>query len=171
MSVYFTSDNHYYHNNIIKLANRPFKDLEEMHKTMIDNWNKVVRDIDTVYIVGDFVLGTSKKNKVFSQLKGNKVLIKGNHDSFRSSSLLACFIDILDKGVEVVHDPKDSSSKITIHGHEHNSGKKFKKQKNGRMFINVNVEFWNYTPVSEKQIIELLKENGVRFNDKRKSKI
>ena len=42
------------HANIIKFDNRPFADLNEMHSVIVDNWNRVVRGDDTVYILGDF---------------------------------------------------------------------------------------------------------------------
>ena len=64
---------------------RDLKDINheiyEDYKTLIDNWNKKVSENDTVYILGD--LSWSKNGIEFYQsLKGNKVLIKGNHDNW-----------------------------------------------------------------------------------------
>ena len=41
-NVFFTSDTHFWHENIIKFCNRPFSSIEEMNDTIIENWNKVV---------------------------------------------------------------------------------------------------------------------------------
>ena len=37
------------------MCDRPFADLDEMHETVILNWNSVVRKKDEVYILGDFL--------------------------------------------------------------------------------------------------------------------
>ena len=46
--VFFTSDTHFNHANIIKYCKRPFASVEEMNGEMISRWNKVVRPRDTV---------------------------------------------------------------------------------------------------------------------------
>ena len=81
MNKFFTSDHHFYHRNVIGYCNRPFKTVEEMNKVFIDNWNKVVNDIDEVYYLGDFSFGTIDQTKeLLSVLKGKKYLIIGSHD-------------------------------------------------------------------------------------------
>ena len=80
-NIYVTSDTHFNHKNIIEYCNRPYSSVEEMNKAIIDNWNSVVKDEDTVYVLGDFCLGGKEAIKeLCSQLKGHKILIKGNHD-------------------------------------------------------------------------------------------
>ena len=54
--IYFTSDLHFYHENVIKHANRPFSNVEEMNQTLINNWNKKVGISDEIYILGLGVL-------------------------------------------------------------------------------------------------------------------
>ena len=53
--IYFISDTHFNHNNIIKYCNRPFKSINEMNQTIINNWNKTVKADDEIYHLGDLV--------------------------------------------------------------------------------------------------------------------
>ena len=79
--VFFTSDTHFNHNNIIQYCQRPFKSSDEMNEAMIDNWNSVVGEDDTVFHLGDFCLGCAEEwNKTLNRLNGRIYLILGNHD-------------------------------------------------------------------------------------------
>lgn len=79
--TFFTSDTHFGHANIIRLCNRPFKDVEEMNEKLIENWNKVVPEDGTVFHLGDFAFGDSGLwNSVIPRLNGQIYLIIGNHD-------------------------------------------------------------------------------------------
>ena len=81
MTEWFIADTHYRHSNILEFENRPFETLEEMEDTMIEAWNSVVSKTDTVYLVGDFCFGGHQTwIEILDKLKGNVVLIKGNHD-------------------------------------------------------------------------------------------
>ena len=78
---YYISDLHIGHANAIQLDGRPFADLNEMHRTIINNWNSRVKTDDTVYIIGDFIWYKEKDWPFYVEpLAGNKVLIRGNHD-------------------------------------------------------------------------------------------
>lgn len=79
--IFLTSDTHWGHERIIEFCNRPFKDVEEMNYKLIDNWNKKVPVDGLVFHLGDFAWGGYPfwKN-IRSQLNGNIILIKGNHD-------------------------------------------------------------------------------------------
>lgn len=79
--VFFTSDTHFKHGNIIKYCNRPFESSSDMNNTLVSNWNKVVAPNDIVFHLGDFCFGDRKTWKSFcSKLNGTKYLIQGNHD-------------------------------------------------------------------------------------------
>ena len=152
MSYFFTSDWHDGHKRLLEFGHRPFKTIEEMRRVLIKRWNNRVKETDTVFILGDFNFGGVKeRNKLFKKLNGYKILIKGNHDP--NYLLLGGYVEMLGKGWELVHNPEDSSAMNVIHGHIHlPKAVRVHRQKNGRLFVNVNVELWDYAPVSIKQI-------------------
>lgn len=79
--IFFTSDTHFGHANIIRFCNRPFRNVEEMNEILIENWNKVVSKDDTVFHLGDFAFGGSSVwNSIIPRLNGHINLIIGNHD-------------------------------------------------------------------------------------------
>ena len=84
--VFFTSDTHFFHNNIINFCKRPFQDVEEMNEKLIENWNKVVSDDSTVFHLGDFAFGgITKWKEILGRLNGSINLILGNHDLSNTS--------------------------------------------------------------------------------------
>ena len=79
--IWFTSDPHFLHKNIIKYCDRPFSDVKEMNEVLVDNWNSVVGSNDLIFCLGDFSLGREDDTKrILQSLNGHKVLIKGNHE-------------------------------------------------------------------------------------------
>ncbi len=100
MTTWFTADLHFGHANIIRYCDRPFSDAQQMNEAMIDNWNERVGPNDTVFVVGDFALGTIADTlPLAAALAGHKVLIAGNHDR--------CFRDLSQKA-----DVKSAQMKV-----------------------------------------------------------
>lgn len=90
-NIYFTADTHFGHTNIMKYTNRELgmnvTSIEEHDEQLINMWNSIVKDGDLVFILGDLCLyGPKKAEKLLRQLKGDKVLVKGNHDTFVESN-------------------------------------------------------------------------------------
>lgn len=81
MTFFLTSDTHFHHKNILDFEDRPFETIDEMKDGIVKAWNSVVKKNDTVYHLGDFSFGKpSEWIEVLDQLKGNFILIDGNHD-------------------------------------------------------------------------------------------
>ncbi len=79
--VFFTSDTHFNHTNIIRFCSRPFKDVEHMNETLIANWNRVVGRIISYFILATSVLvALLNGQKILKRLNGKIYLIAGNHD-------------------------------------------------------------------------------------------
>lgn len=77
--IFFTSDQHFNHENIIRFCKRPFSNAKEMNEALVEYHNSLVKPHDIVYHLGDFVFG-HEANIFFEQLNGKKVIIEGNHD-------------------------------------------------------------------------------------------
>ncbi len=81
--LYFTSDLHLGHANAIRHSNRPFADVEEMNRVLIDNINSTVNPSDELWILGDFCFDLNKEEvrSLRKQIACRHVhLINGNHD-------------------------------------------------------------------------------------------
>ncbi|MFA8451198.1 MAG: metallophosphoesterase family protein [Bacteroidales bacterium] len=110
-NIYFTSDHHFGHKNIIKYSNRPFADVEEMNNSLIERWNSKIQKNDKVYHLGDIgFCDTSTLKHIISQLNGKIHLVKGNHDRISSE------IKNLFEWVKDYHELK-------LNDVDHNSGK------------------------------------------------
>lgn len=103
--LFFTSDQHYGHRNIISHCSRPFRDVEDMDATLIARHNEVVGHDDDVWHLGDFALKPSVMRRVLPLLRGRHRLVMGNHDAChpchghkadarRDEHLLAGFLEL-----------------------------------------------------------------------------
>jgi calcineurin-like phosphoesterase family protein len=82
-TVFFTSDEHIGHRNVLKFCNRPFSDLGEMKDKLIANHNSVVNPGDRVYHLGDMFWRTVPVREALDYryaLNGEHYFIWGNHD-------------------------------------------------------------------------------------------
>lgn len=87
--IWFTSDLHFHHKNILKhcplraeAGGFDIEDVEAHDKWVIDKWNDAIGKKDMVYIVGDFAFGSPEETKkLLGKLNGQKFLILGNHDA------------------------------------------------------------------------------------------
>lgn len=83
--VLFTSDFHFSHEKIFQFCpetRNHFGTIKQMDEQLIDIWNEGIKPGDIMYFLGDFSYNRDREanEKIFNALKGQKVLIKGNHD-------------------------------------------------------------------------------------------
>lgn len=91
MTIFFTADTHFCHDNIRKYCARPFSDVAQMNDALIDRWNAKVSPGDIVWHLGDFGFGSSRQMAdIFERLNGQINLVLGNHDK-PARSILECF--------------------------------------------------------------------------------
>ena len=145
---------------------RPFADADEMDEHLVTKWNSVVRPQDKVYHLGDITMGRKGKAlNIFYRLNGDKVLIKGNHDTLPIKNYLEHFRDIRAvhqfEGMILSHIPihPDSLARWghNIHGHTH-ANSMFVNSKLDNRYICVSVEQINYTPISLEEVRKIIKD-------------
>ncbi len=159
---FYISDLHLGHANIVKYCGRPFRDQEHMEEVIIQNWNGMVTENDTVYILGDFSLHykPEKKQQLLDTLNGTKILVIGNHDIRRIGhwaklGVVAHKKPIVHRGFILSHEPVLFPEIPNIHGHTHGNLHCGEVAGHG-IHICVSVETINYTPVSHDQIMMVL---------------
>lgn len=172
--IYFTSDWHLGHEGIIQLAKRPFRNIGEMNRTLIDIYNSIVSDRDTVYLLGDLAhkLDSEEANKMFKRLKGKKHLIIGNHDNHQSYDSrwfeeITHYSYIHADGVRLalMHYPMldwegaHSKGSYMLHGHMHNFAEYNRSNRDkGIRRYDVGVDANEYRPVSLQEIVDFFGE-------------
>lgn len=87
MAVWVISDLHLGNLNIwskYEINTRPFHSQGEHDCAIINAWNSVVSPDDLVFVLGDFIMGSSDKVvELLYRLNGQIILITGNHDTTR----------------------------------------------------------------------------------------
>jgi len=144
VKVFVTADTHFFHEKVINFSKRPFRNVEEMNRVMIDKWNKKASKNDIVIHLGDFAWASKEKIKfIRSQLNGTIFIVPGNHDWKRTLSKSG-FIVLKEKvrmgNLLLTHKPiRTNGCVINLHGHLHQL-----KSAHG---INACVDVTNFEPV------------------------
>jgi len=170
MNTFISSDLHLGHKNIIKFCKRPFNNVQEMNKTIVNNWNNTISKNDKVFYLGDLCfsfLGLSNDIDFWlDRLNGDIKFIKGNHDrinhKYSYSNVHGTYKDI---SFFLTHNPKDVPNNWNdwiIHGHHHNNHmNNYPFFNRNRKRINVSVELTNYKPVDIKTIYAMIKNEKI----------
>jgi calcineurin-like phosphoesterase family protein len=132
-----------------------------MNEKMVQNWNSVVTEQDTVYHLGDFCFSYKEySNYIASLLKGQKFILLGNHDKSapKGFTKLGQCHEIYDSGHKIIlcHYGlrvwnKSHHGSLHLYGHSHGS------LPGDSQSLDVGVDCWNYTPVALPAILERMK--------------
>lgn len=173
MKIFFTSDTHFSHSNVIKYCNRPWQTVDEMDAGLIANWNATVGPDDHVYHLGDLAFKRNRSlTELVNKLNGTIYLVEGNHDKNFSAHLKARFAWIkpyyelrvpfenssadapsFDQVIVLCHYPIESwnlrhHGSWHLHGHCHGSMPSPIHQAR----LDVGVDVHNWKPVSLEEI-------------------
>ena len=170
--LYFTSDTHFQHINIIKHCSRPFNGVDDMDSVLLERWNSAVRPQDTVYHLGDF--GWFRRDTVkalcsiFNKLNGQKILVRGNHDHKGTDKLpwahCCDYYEFKHENCKYVlfHYPIEEWSachhgSIHLHGHTHGDELSTEYRR-----MNVSADAHDFYPVSVARVTEVMDKKIIK---------
>ena len=176
LDIVVTSDTHFFHENVIESCGRPTNHDELMKRSFLS-----LQETKTLVHLGDIAMNESWRahEEVISRIKCRKILVRGNHDDKSYSWYLShgwdfvCeqfSLDMFGKKITFSHRPLpwDGFFDLNIHGHLHNLGHREKERALTRHWhILVNVEDYEYRPVSLRKLVERKMNEDVSRNSKR----
>lgn len=184
MSIWFSSDFHLNHVNIIRFCNRPFANVDEMNRELIARHNAVVQKDDLVYNLGDFSMSEKIVPEALRQMNGKIILIAGNHDKCHPThghKAEAAKLRYLEYGFAEVHFEMRVEPFLLNHmpylskddsGYEARYSEYRPKDEGSlllhghqhnrfgnvrRRMIDVGVDGWNYSPIKYETLLEIAK--------------
>jgi len=184
--VFFTSDTHWFHKNILEFCDRPYGDTPIMDSALIMNWNSVVPKDGVVFHAGDFAM-TARIDyikELTSQLNGRIFLTLGNHDyqnRLDRDIFKTMFAGIDDAYYLTIQDDELESKHMDImifhypimfwrrgyvhlHGHVHSGPNSTANEKVPfhPMRYDIGVDNNNFTPLSYHQLKVILTKNSMK---------
>jgi len=188
-NIFFTSDTHFGHKNILKYCDRGFSNVDDMNEELIRRWNSVVKPNDIVFHLGDIAMNcaVSKTINILNRLNGIKYLIIGNHDweFICKESIQNCFhyitpkmrIRINNQLIILNHEPllcyEGSFNELPkmswqLFGHVHSGEQQTTGKDLERLHVcfpgqyDVGVDNNNYTPISFDEVKKIINQ---QYND------
>ena len=185
-NVFFTSDTHFQHANVIKYCNRPFKTVKEMDSIIVKNWNNTVGKEDIVFHGGDFCFGGSPSwVYLCNALNGHKYLSAGNHDKGITANKFEDVQQIFNIRIMGDEEMESDGQRITLchypmiswyqshrgswqlYGHvhgrldneQHHEGHPSRVSPNQ---LDIGVDSHNFTPLSYEQVKTLITKQNLR---------
>ena len=181
---WFTSDWHFNHQTLSKgIRGKRFSTVKDHDEYIINQIIECTSPGDDLFFLGDLAWKWSSKDYevFFTKLKRHKLRfhwILGNHDklSIKSSCIVwkGAMKDIIinKTPLTLCHYPlivynRSHYNAINLHGHIHVNDSTYNKPEWGELIdckilpgkrLNMNVEFWEYKPISIEQILEVAKD-------------
>lgn len=173
MTIYFTADLHLHHENIIRYCHRnpPFRHIDEMDMGLTANWNRVVKNSDSVYHLGDFcfINDSNVFGRAMHMVHGRTVFLRGNHDKglqhadyyiCRKIEGMKLFMRHWPPWILPLRFPHSFyipfDVDLILCGHVHDKWK-FREYTVGQRsipVINVGIDVWGYKPITLTTIME-----------------
>lgn len=169
--LWFTSDTHFGHANVLHFTDRPFGDIAHMNRALINAINERVAPTDDLYILGDFSyqMTAVEAAALRSKINCRKVhIVPGNHDKdWTHKDVAGTFIveppivriNIYGQKIVLSHYPlmewqSMSRGSWHLHGHIHSAGSVYNElnRKQGLMRYDVGVDANDLAPVSLDEI-------------------
>jgi calcineurin-like phosphoesterase family protein len=168
MGVFFASDTHFGHKNIIKLADgsRPGSCSEEHDEILIQRWNaKVPKKRSIVFLLGDIAMSKEALQHV-GRLHGEIRLILGNHDDLWAGADLPRNVKPMPVSLQhykrawlshcPIHPVEMRNKLCNIHGHVHN------KTLEDLSYLNVCMEALpGFAPMALEEMWEIMLRRGI----------
>lgn len=187
--IWFSSDYHLDHSNVIRYCDRPFDNVEEMNAEIVKRHNEVVDKDDIVFMVGDIAFNDKILYELVPKMNGYRILVSGNHDqTFQRRSKAAKFVHKYVEDGIFMHVTNGLSWKLfngttvlidhfPYYGDHENREERYPELrprdeggwllhghvhelwKQKDRMINVGVDQWDFYPVSEDTIIGMIDEH------------
>jgi calcineurin-like phosphoesterase family protein len=194
-NLFFASDFHLGHNAVIQFDKRPYKNTDEMHQAIIDNWNSVVGEEDTAFYLGDlfYKCRWELAKEIVDQMNGKMYHIMGNHDRYQDIKRIGRFEKIYGDdtalgGATINVEDVDANrgwqtivmchymifqwnkahySAWHLHGHSHQSIAKNEEFNwlYDRKVLDVGINGWDYRPLSYQQIKDIFTTKQIKSVD------
>ena len=178
MATWITSDLHLNHFKILDFERynldrnglSHIQTIEQYNEMIISRINSVVAPEDTLYILGDVVMGgTDVITRLIRRINGYKILVLGNHDKYKvNQGLKMGFNEVYDRPIylpeghgkvilshyplyEAFDNPYIS---YNIHGHLHDSWLSLPN------YLNANISMNGYYPINLETLLPSINSNG-----------
>ena len=188
--IYFISDTHFHHSNIIEMCSRPWGDIKTHDNSLIQNWNNTVSKDGIVFLAGDVAL-TSRIDyitELIEQLNGFIYLIPGNHDiqnRFDREIIMKLFAGFYDTLSITVDDEDQPNGHVNffishyphlfwqrgsyhLHGHVHSGPNSTANEKVPFHFMryDIGVDNNNYKPISYYELMAIFEQYKIKEDEK-----